>query len=249
MSNNQIILPDFVIANLYGNNLVVGNDVVAKERTSVSTTIPTPVSTPVTIPVSAPIPKVEPSIENQVTQPAPIPTKPAAIANQANANPVNTTPVTNKPDAAIASNAKPSNNQTPFDFSKQWFLGNNGKQITVMVKEETVPYINDNHLQFLSNVLSACKLNLGDIALVNYKNFPLGFDELKTKSNPKIVLAFDISPKELKLPFTIPVYQVQDYAQCRFLFAPSLTKMEGDSADAKAEKTKLWNSLKILFQL
>ena len=118
-----------------------------------------------------------------------------------------------------------------------------------MVKENTVPYINDKHLQFLSNVLSACKLNLGDIALVNYNNYPLGFDELRAKSNPKIVLVFDLSPKELKLPFTIPVYQVQDYAQCRFLFAPSLTKMEADNAEAKAEKTKLWNSLKILFQL
>ncbi len=202
MSNNQIVLPDFVIANLYGNNLVVVNDVVAKERTSVSITIPT----------------VDSPEVHQVSKPAESPTEPEA-KNKA------------------------------IELPKQWFLGNNGKQITVLVKEETVPYINDKHLQFLSNVLSACKLNLGDIALVNYNNFSLGFEELKTTSNPKIVLAFDLSTKALKLPFTIPVYQVQDYAQCRFLFAPSLSKMEGDHADAKAEKTKLWNSLKILFGL
>lgn len=234
MSNNQIVLPDFVIANLYGNNLVVGNDVVVKEKTAVSaniaTTAPTPdstsvsippstpVSTPIVTPIATAIPKVDAPVVNQVSNPAESPTKPEA-------------------------------NNKAIELPKQWFLGNNGKQITVMVKEETVPYINDKHLQFLSNVLSACKLNLGDIALVNYKNYPLGFDELKTKSNPKIVLAFDLSPKELKLPFTIPVYQVQDYAQCRFLFAPSLIKMEADSADAKAEKTKLWNSLKTLFGL
>ncbi|OYY17054.1 MAG: hypothetical protein B7Y69_11125, partial [Sphingobacteriia bacterium 35-40-8] len=205
-------------ANLYGNNLVVGNDVVAKERTSVSTTIPTPATTPVTTPVSTPVPKVEPSVEYQLPKPAAIPTKTAVV---------NTAP------------------ETP----KQWFLGNNGKHITVMVKEDTVPYINDKHLQFLSNVLSACKLNLDDIALVNYKNYPLGFEDLKTKSNPKIVLAFDLSPKDLKLPFTIPVYQVQDYAQCKFLFAPSLSKMEGDTVESKAEKTKLWMSLKTLFGL
>jgi hypothetical protein len=234
MSNNQIILPDFVIANLYGNNLVVGNDVVAKERTSVSTTIPTPastldsksvstpasapVSTPVITPVATAIPKVDSPVVNQVSKPA-------------------------------ESTTKPDVNSKVIELPKQWFLGNNGKQITVMVKEDAVPYINDKHLQFLSIVLSACKLNLGDIALVNYKNYPLGFEELRTKSNPKIVLVFDLSPKELKLPFTIPFYQVQDYAQCRFLFAPSLTKMEGDHTEAKAEKTKLWNSLKTLFGL
>jgi len=213
MSTVKTILPDFVIANLYGNNLVVGNDVVGRER-------------PKQIFVDK---TVEPLVEKQVENITAAPVKQTASI----------------PEAQETSSVQTSISETP----KQWFLGNNGKQITLMVKEESVPYINDKHLQFLSNVLSACKLNLGDIALVNYNNFPLGFEELKTKSNPKIVLAFDLSTKELKLPFTIPLYQVQDYAQCRFLFAPSLSKMEGDHADAKAEKTKLWNSLKTLFGL
>lgn len=244
MSNNPIILPDFVIANLYGNNLVVGSDVVAKER-------PKQIFTEKTED-----PNVEKQVENisaapekqtanipaaqvSVSVPNAVPEKPADKIPTVQIKPVGPTAVTPKPTVA----------NTATETPKQWFLGNNGKQITVMVKEDTVPYINDKHLQFLSNVLSACKLNLGDIALVNYNNYPLGFDELRAKSNPKIVLVFDLTPKELKLPFTIPVYQVQDYAQCRFLFAPSLTKMEGDHADAKAEKTKLWNSLKTLFQL
>lgn len=232
MSNNSILLPDFVIANLYGNNLVVGNDVVAKERIK---SVPTEMAN-------------QPIQEKPVELSAPKP--PSQVATQ----PVETIPVTEKTIAAIPviekpAPEKPKVNNPVIEPGKAWFLGNNGKQITVMVKEDAVPYINDKHLQFLSNVLSACKLNIGDIALVNYKNFPLGYDELKTRSNPKIILAFDISPKELKLPFTIPAYQVQDYAQCRFLFAPSLSLMEGDHAGAKAEKTKLWNSLKILFQL
>ncbi len=129
------------------------------------------------------------------------------------------------------------------------FFGNNGKQITVLVREDQVPYINDHHLQFLSNVLAACKLNIGDIALINFNNHPIGFDELRDKTHPKVVLLFDINPKDFKLPFTIPLYQVQDYHQCQFLFAPALTKMEGDNPEAKAEKTKLWISLKKVFQL
>ncbi|MEQ1625230.1 MAG: hypothetical protein ABL870_11095, partial [Sediminibacterium sp.] len=221
MSNNPITLPDFVIANLYGNNLVVGSDVVAKER-----------------PKQIFVEKTEdPTVEKQVEnipaasakQPASIPAAQVSSSVQPSASvkPADKIPtVQTVPVSPIAVTSKTTVNNTPTETPKQWFLGNNGKQITVMVKEDAVPYINDKHLQFLSNVLSACKLNLGDIALVNYNNHPLGFEELKTKSNPKIVLVFDLSPKELKLPFTIPVYQVQDYAQCRFLFAPSLTKME-----------------------
>lgn len=244
MSNNPITLPDFVIANLYGNNLVVGSDVVAKERPKQIFTEKTEDPT-----VEMQVENISAAPEKQTANipaaqvsasiPIAVPEKPADKIPTVQTKPVSPTAIT--PKSAISNTAT----ETP----KQWFLGNNGKQITVMVKEDAVPYINDKHLQFLSNVLSACKLNLGDIALVNYNNYPLGFDELRAKSNPKIVLVFDLSPKELKLPFTIPVYQVQDYAQCRFLFAPTLTKMEGDHADAKAEKTKLWNSLKTLFQL
>jgi hypothetical protein len=236
MSNNQITLPDFVIANLYGNNLVVGNDVVAKER-------PKPIQ----------IEKIEEPILNKpAANKIPTPSKQEPVASPSIQN--TTTAIPANPIPAKTSTETPvpeiTNTQTVKpEPGKPWYLGNNGKQITVMVKEDTVPYINDKHLQFLSNVLSACKLNLGDIALVNFKNYPLGFDELKKQTNPRIVLVFDISPKELKLPFTIPVYQVQDYAQCRFLFAPSLIKMEADNTESKAEKTKLWNSLKILFQL
>lgn len=244
MSNNPITLPDFVIANLYGNNLVVGSDVVGKERPkqifieqtedpTVEKQVENISAAPEKHTVSIPAAQVSALVTNTV------PEKPADKIPTVQTKPVSPTAVTQKPTVI----------NTATETPKQWFLGNNGKQITVMVKEDTVPYINDKHLQFLSNVLSACKLNLGDIALVNYINYPLGFDELRAKSNPKIVLVFDLSPKELKLPFTIPVYQVQDYAQCRFLFAPSLTKMEGDHPEAKAEKTKLWNSLKTLFGL
>ncbi len=241
MSTDQTILPDFVIANLYGNNLVVGSDVVAMERTK-----PIPVEKIVS---STPAIQIDPIAETPAKPVNSVPSARSVSATTAATTAVKTdAPVSGKPTVPIVPTKPPVTN-TATETPKQWFLGNNGKQITVMVKEDAVPYINDKHLQFLSNVLSACKLNLGDIALVNYNNHPLGFDELRAKSNPKIVLVFDLSPKELKLPFTIPVYQVQDYAQCRFLFAPSLTKMEGDHAEAKAEKTKLWNSLKILFGL
>jgi hypothetical protein len=239
MSTDQIILPDFVIANLYGNNLVVGNDVIPKERTSITGNVKAVEvisDAPTLLAVSKPAASI-PTTSFPITL---VPSTEIPTTQQTSANHSTTV----KP---ITENPKPLH--LAVETPKQWFLGNNGKQITVLVKEEMVPYINDKHLQFLSTVLSACKLNIGDIALVNYKQFSFSFEELRGKSNPKFILAFDLQPKELKLPFTIPFYQVQDYAQCRFLFAPSLSKMEGSQADAKSEKTKLWNSLKTLFSL
>jgi hypothetical protein len=51
----------------------------------------------------------------------------------------------------------------------------------------------------------------------------------------------------LGLPFSIPDYQVQQYANCTFLSAKDLHQMTNDSQDAKLEKTKLWICLKKIF--
>jgi hypothetical protein len=152
----------------------------------------------------------------------------------------------NKP-AAIN---KPKNlDPIVLDSVKQWYLGNNGKNVTIVIKETGVAFINDKHLQFLSNILKACKLNLGDIALLNHSNHPFGYPELKEKLKPKFLIVFELEPKDIKLPFTIPNYQVQAHDNCKFLFASSLTKMDGETQEAKIEKSKLWLSLKNMFQL
>jgi hypothetical protein len=209
MAPEKILLPDFVIANLYTDQLVLGTDVQAHQIISVLST-GTELNTDSTI--------VSKTKEKTVP-------KPEAVAKQKIAAPI------------------------ILDTDKQWYLGNNGKQITVLIKETGVAFINDKHLQFLSNILNACKLNLGDIALVNYSNHSYSYSELKQKLQPKFVLVFDLETKDIKLPFTIPNYQVQAHDNCKFLFASSLSKMEGDSQESKLEKSKLWMSLKNMFQL
>ncbi len=205
MPTEKTQLPDFVIANLYTDLLVLGSDIVTHTK------IPT---TPVENVLKTP------EIKVSVTEPK------------------NTKPVAPKQvPAAIKEN------------EKQWFLGNNGKKVTILIKEADVAFINDQHLQFLSNILNACKLNLGDIALVNHINNPLAYADLKQKLQPKFIIAFDLQPKEIQLPFTIPNYQVQQHDNCKFLFAATLKTMEGDSKEAKLEKSKLWMSLKNMFQL
>lgn len=209
MSSEKIQLPDFVIANLYTDLLVIGTDVEADQTKSEARTVTELKTEPITV--------------NATTEIA-VP-KPRTIA----------IPTTKEPII--------------LDSDKQWYLGDNGKQIVVIIKETGVAFINDKHLQFLSNILNACKLNLGDIALVNHSNNPNSYTELKQKLQPKFVLVFDLETKEIKLPFAMPNYQVQLHDNCKFLFASSLTKMDGDSQEAKMEKSKLWIGLKTMFQL
>ena len=133
MSTKKIQLPDFVIANLYTNQLVLGADVQAKQNDLV--------------------PNSEADFRTEsiiaISTPEKINHTPKEIAK-----PKLTEPILS-------------------DIEKQWYLGNNRKHIIVVIKEKEVTYINDKHLQFLSNILNACKLNLGDIALVNHSNSPL----------------------------------------------------------------------------
>jgi len=132
---------------------------------------------------------------------------------------------------------------------KPEFLGDNRKHICILVKDDTAVYLNDNSLQFLSSILTACKLNLGDVAIVNMLNHPTDFTALKSWLQPRFMLVFDITAATLQLPFDLPNYQVQAYDQCSLLFAPSLDLMTDDSREAKLEKSKLWLSLKNMFNI
>ncbi len=132
---------------------------------------------------------------------------------------------------------------------KKWYLGDNGRHIVIVVRDADAVYLNDESLQFLSTILAACKLNLGDVAIVNMYHGLQSFSFLKTNLQPSYALVFDLDLQQLQLPFTIPHYQVQQYDQCHFLCTPSLQSMLGNTKEAKLEKSKLWLSLKKMFNL
>ncbi len=132
---------------------------------------------------------------------------------------------------------------------EKWYLGNNGKNIVILVQEPDAAFLNEESLDFLTKILGACKLNMGDVAVINIARYLANFTEIKQELNPSSCLLFDVNAALVKLPFTIPHYQVQQYGGCTFLMAPSLLKYYGDTGDAKLEKTKLWVSLKSLFNL
>lgn len=134
-------------------------------------------------------------------------------------------------------------------LSKKWFLGDNKKNILILLKDASAVHINEEWLTTLTKLLTACKLNIGDIAIVNHSQHGKNFTELKESLQSQVVLMFDVTTSEIQLPFAIPHYQVQKYGGCSFMTAPSITLTTDNSDATKTEKRKLWEKLKMIFNV
>ncbi|HJV19631.1 MAG TPA: hypothetical protein VJ552_07095 [Sediminibacterium sp.] len=211
----QNILPDFVLADLYPNSLVLVEGNPAPQQAVVAEAAPASMKASTA------------STETVPTPEAAAPTAPTATAAaMAEATP-------------IIKAAKP----------QQWFLGNNGKKITILVNEPDAVHLNEEHLNFLTKILGACQLNIGDVAIVNTLQQSVTINEINKTLNPEVCILFGVEPENIQLPFTVPYYQVQQFGPTLFLLAPAFTAFNEEAADAKLEKTRLWVSLKKIFNL
>lgn len=131
------------------------------------------------------------------------------------------------------------------DAGRKW-LGNNEKNILIVVNHTDAVFLPDEELELLKNILGACKLSLGDVAIVNQNNQNTeGWKELTGYLKSKIVFLFDVEPSGWGLPLSFPAYQLQPFNGSTYLYAPSLQLIAMD----KVEKSKLWVCLKRLFNL
>ena len=126
------------------------------------------------------------------------------------------------------------------------WLGENKKNILVIVRYRDTVHLPDNDLALLTGILGACKLSLADVAVLNHHNFPeASYKELLAFYKSKIVLLFAVEPASFGLPMSFPHFQIQPFAGNSFLFSPSLKELEND----KILKSKLWVCLKRLFNI
>ncbi|MFL5746632.1 MAG: hypothetical protein ACJ751_18290 [Niastella sp.] len=126
-------------------------------------------------------------------------------------------------------------------------LGNNKQQITVVVNCPNDVYVPEADLQFLTKMLGACKLNMADVAIVNYANAPITIDRLKTQLQPKSLLLLGVEPGDIQLPISFPPFKEQPYAGTTYLFTPPLSQLNQETEGAKVLKRKLWDCLKRMF--
>lgn len=126
------------------------------------------------------------------------------------------------------------------------FMGSNQKHITILVNTDDARFLSDKSFLFLTGILNACKLSVADVAIINIRQLADNhYLSLNTATEPKIMLLFGISPEEIGLPLHFPHFQVQPFNHITYLSSPALDNIETD----KSLKTKLWTSLKSVFQL
>ena len=123
------------------------------------------------------------------------------------------------------------------------YLGTNQKHIIVVVSHESVPFLPDEELNFLSTVLAACKLSIADIGILNAYNAEETELQNVINTEGNKVLLFGIQPLAIGLPINFPAFQLQPFNNRTYLYAPALSQIEND----KALKGKLWISLKAMF--
>ena len=136
---------------------------------------------------------------------------------------------------------------SPIQSAPQWkWLGENKKNILVLVYYDNAVHLPDKELQLLTSMLDACKLGLADVAIVNRNNHPnQDYKEYLDEFKSRVTLLFGIEPIAFGLPMNFPFFQIQAFAGCSFLYSPSLDELEKD----KVLKSKLWVSLRRLFNI
>jgi DNA polymerase III psi subunit len=126
------------------------------------------------------------------------------------------------------------------------FLGNNRKEILVIVNDDRVSFLTEDELTFFTKVLGACELELEDVAIVNWSRLPQkDYQLLLEELHSKTVLLFNLTPIEFGLPLHFPPFQTQEFDRRIYLQAPSLASIEQDVT----AKKQLWTALKKLFAI
>jgi len=214
-------LPDFVLAQLYPSSLVIVETEEAKPK-----------------------PVLDQAVSKQIQHSASTESQTAEIKT--------TGDIDNLSNLATTLTDEPFLPKQPLPLKERpenWYLGKNAKNITILVHETDAVFLNDANLDFLTKILGACKLNMGDVAVINTARYLALFPEIKKELTPSTYILFGVKTTDIQLPFIIPDYQIQPYDQSKFLAAPSFDQFAGDHAEAKLEKTKLWVSLKTLFNI
>jgi hypothetical protein len=115
---------------------------------------------------------------------------------------------------------------------------------TVVVSLAEGKELPPQQLDFLHNIMKACKLEQSDYVIIANKQngFP-DYNAIFGQFKQKQLILFGIDPAAIELPINFPHFQLQTFQQVRHLAAPRLEVIEAD----KALKMQLWQCLKQLF--
>lgn len=129
------------------------------------------------------------------------------------------------------------------------YLGNNQRQVTVIVQHADYTHLPDADLELLTAMLKACGMSLIDVAVHNFDpEKRIVAKDILSELKSKTVLLFGVSPDQFGLPIQFPQFQVQKHAGVTYLYTPELAYFqEGDAAEIKLRKSNLWTCLRTIF--
>ena len=134
--------------------------------------------------------------------------------------------------------------EEPLPITTFNILGNNRSRVAIIVDDTANLYLPDEQLNFLLGILSACKLSMEDVAIINInKNKAVTYKSIEAELKAEKIFLFGVTAAQIGLPLEFPFYQIQQYNKQTYVAAGLLQHIEKD----KAEKTKLWNCLKQIF--
>ncbi|MEO8822482.1 MAG: hypothetical protein ABI366_02830 [Ginsengibacter sp.] len=122
-------------------------------------------------------------------------------------------------------------------------FGENHSHVLFVVNDDSHKFLPDDEMELLTKLVSACKLSLADIVLVNFSSNKYNYQLFNEQFQPKKILIFGVKNAELELPFDIPYFQVQKFQQQSYLTAPPLKEFLNNTP----LKKELWRTLQKLF--
>jgi len=128
------------------------------------------------------------------------------------------------------------------------YLGKNQKAVCLLVNYSKDVYLPDNELNFLTAILQACKLNLGDVAIINFHQQKISFKELREQISCKYLLAFGVDAVSIGLT-EIPLFTAEIVNDCNIVYSVAAEQLNNNHPESKVLKSKLWICLKQLFNV
>ena len=108
------------------------------------------------------------------------------------------------------------------------YLGDNQKNILVIVSHHSVPFLTDQELNFLTTVLGACILSIADIGIINRSHCEVTDLQNMINTEGRNVLLFGTEPLSIGLPINFPAFQLQAFNNRTYLHAPVLSQIENN---------------------
>jgi len=100
--------------------------------------------------------------------------------------------------------------EEPLPTSTLNILGNNRSRVAIVVDDKANLYLPDEQLNFLLGILSACKLTMEDVAIINInKNKEATYKSIELELKADKIILFGVSAAQIGLPLEFPFYQIQ----------------------------------------